>query len=35
MSGLEIADWVMIGPNVNRITASHPLNPTKQRINGI
>jgi acetyltransferase-like isoleucine patch superfamily enzyme len=31
MGGVDIADLVMIGPNVNIITASHPLQPSKRR----
>jgi acetyltransferase-like isoleucine patch superfamily enzyme len=31
MGGVEIGDLVMIGPNVNIITASHPLEPSKRR----
>ncbi|MFO2972828.1 DapH/DapD/GlmU-related protein [Legionella pneumophila serogroup 10] len=30
VGGLDIADDVMIGPNVNIITTSHPLNPSKR-----
>jgi acetyltransferase-like isoleucine patch superfamily enzyme len=31
MGGVDIADLVMIGPNVNIITAGHPLNPSQRR----
>ncbi|KTD57369.1 sugar O-acetyltransferase [Legionella shakespearei] len=31
LGGLDIADDVMIGPNVSIITASHPLEPSKRR----
>lgn len=31
MAGVDIADLVMIGPNVNIITAGHPLEPSKRR----
>jgi acetyltransferase-like isoleucine patch superfamily enzyme len=31
MSGVTIGDLVMIGPNVNIITAGHPLPPSKRR----
>ncbi len=31
MGGVDIADLVMIGPNVNIITAGHPLDPSKRR----
>lgn len=31
MGGVDIADLVMIGPNVNIITSSHPLEPAKRR----
>jgi acetyltransferase-like isoleucine patch superfamily enzyme len=31
MSGVDIADQVMIGPNVNIITSSHPMEPSKRR----
>ena len=31
LGGLEIADDVMIGPNVNIITAGHPLDPSQRR----
>lgn len=31
MGGVEIANLVMIGPNVSLITASHPLNPAERR----
>jgi acetyltransferase-like isoleucine patch superfamily enzyme len=31
MGGVDIADLVMIGPNVNIITAAHPLQPSKRR----
>ena len=31
LGGLEIGDHVMIGPNVNIITTSHPLNPSQRR----
>ena len=31
MGGVDIADLVMIGPNVNIITANHPLEPSKRR----
>src|SRR5690242_11567600 len=31
LGGLEIADDVMIGPNVSLITASHPLEPSQRR----
>ncbi len=31
MGGVEIADEVMIGPNVNIITTSHPMEPSKRR----
>lgn len=31
MGGVEIGDLVMIGPNVNIITAGHPLEPSKRR----
>ena len=31
LGGLHIADDVMIGPNVNIITASHPLEPSQRR----
>lgn len=31
MGGVDIADLVMIGPNVNIITAGHPLDPAKRR----
>lgn len=31
MGGVDIADLVMIGPNVNIITAGHPLAPAKRR----
>src|SRR3569623_867119 len=32
LGGLDIADDVMIGPNVSLITASHPLDPAQRRI---
>lgn len=32
MGGVEIADNVMIGPNVNIITTSHPLEPSQRRV---
>jgi acetyltransferase-like isoleucine patch superfamily enzyme len=31
LGGLDIADDVMIGPNVSIITASHPLDPSQRR----
>lgn len=31
MGGVDIADRVMIGPNVNIITANHPLEPSRRR----
>jgi acetyltransferase-like isoleucine patch superfamily enzyme len=31
MGGVDIGDLVMIGPNVNIITAGHPLEPAKRR----
>ena len=31
MGGVEIGDQVMIGPNVNIITTSHPLEPSQRR----
>jgi acetyltransferase-like isoleucine patch superfamily enzyme len=31
MGGVDIADLVMIGPNVNIITAGHPLKPSQRR----
>ncbi len=31
MGGVDIADDVMIGPNVNIITTSHPLKPSQRR----
>src|ERR1700748_440610 len=31
LGGLDIADDVMIGPNVNIITAGHPLEPSQRR----
>jgi acetyltransferase-like isoleucine patch superfamily enzyme len=31
LGGLEIADDVMIGPNVNIITSGHPLEPSQRR----
>ena len=31
MSGVDIADDVMIGPNVNIITTGHPLDPSQRR----
>jgi len=31
MGGVDIADHVMIGPNVNIITTGHPLEPTRRR----
>jgi acetyltransferase-like isoleucine patch superfamily enzyme len=31
LGGLDIADDVMIGPNVNIITAGHPLEPSRRR----
>lgn len=31
MGGVDIGDLVMIGPNVNIITSSHPLAPTERR----
>ncbi len=31
MAGVDIADLVMIGPNVNIITAGHPLEPSQRR----
>ena len=31
LGGLNIADDVMIGPNVSLMTASHPLNPSQRR----
>jgi acetyltransferase-like isoleucine patch superfamily enzyme len=31
MGGVDIADHVMIGPNVNIITTGHPLEPSKRR----
>jgi acetyltransferase-like isoleucine patch superfamily enzyme len=31
MGGVDIADLVMIGPNVNIITTGHPLDPAKRR----
>jgi acetyltransferase-like isoleucine patch superfamily enzyme len=31
LGGLDIADEVMIGPNVNIITAGHPLDPSQRR----
>lgn len=31
MGGVDIADLVMIGPNVNIITASHPVEPAERR----
>jgi len=32
LGGLDIADDVMIGPNVSIITASHPLEPSRRRV---
>lgn len=32
MGGVDIADLVMIGPNVNIITSGHPLEPAKRRV---
>ncbi len=32
LGGLDIADDVMIGPNVNIITAGHPLEPSQRRV---
>jgi acetyltransferase-like isoleucine patch superfamily enzyme len=32
MGGVDIADLVMIGPNVNIITAGHPLAPSQRRV---
>lgn len=34
LGGLDIADDVMIGPNVNIITSSHPVQPSQRR-NGV
>ncbi|MHB1657661.1 MAG: sugar O-acetyltransferase [Burkholderiales bacterium] len=31
MGGVDIADLVMIGPNVNIIASSHPMEPSKRR----
>jgi acetyltransferase-like isoleucine patch superfamily enzyme len=31
LGGVEIADLVMIGPNVNIITTSHPVDPSQRR----
>jgi len=31
MGGVDIADQVMIGPNVNIITTGHPLQPSRRR----
>jgi acetyltransferase-like isoleucine patch superfamily enzyme len=31
MGGVDIADCVMIGPNVNIITTGHPLQPSRRR----
>jgi acetyltransferase-like isoleucine patch superfamily enzyme len=31
MGGVDIGDLVMIGPNVNIITAGHPVEPSKRR----
>jgi acetyltransferase-like isoleucine patch superfamily enzyme len=31
MGGVDIADYVMIGPNVNIITTGHPLEPSRRR----
>jgi acetyltransferase-like isoleucine patch superfamily enzyme len=31
MGGVDIGDLVMIGPNVNIITAAHPVEPSKRR----
>jgi acetyltransferase-like isoleucine patch superfamily enzyme len=31
MGGVDIGDLVMIGPNVNIITAGHPVEPAKRR----
>jgi acetyltransferase-like isoleucine patch superfamily enzyme len=31
MGGVDIGDLVMIGPNVNIITAGHPMEPSKRR----
>jgi acetyltransferase-like isoleucine patch superfamily enzyme len=31
MGGVDIADHVMVGPNVNIITTGHPLEPSKRR----
>ncbi len=31
MGGVDIADHVMIGPNVNIITSGHPLEPAQRR----
>lgn len=31
MGGVDIADLVMIGPNVNIITSGHPLEPANRR----
>lgn len=31
MGGVDIADLVMIGPNVNIITANHPVEPSRRR----
>lgn len=31
LSGVDIADLVMIGPNVNIITSGHPLDPATRR----
>jgi acetyltransferase-like isoleucine patch superfamily enzyme len=31
MGGVDIADCVMIGPNVNIITTGHPLEPSRRR----
>jgi len=32
LGGLDIGDEVMIGPNVNLITAGHPLQPSQRRV---
>ena len=32
MGGVDIADQVMIGPNVNIITSGHPLEPSQRRV---
>lgn len=34
LGGIDIADDVMIGPNVNIITSSHPIEPSRRR-NGV